>query len=266
MSVFVTQRLFEFYVDLVQHLCPNFSLEIGAHEANFSKKVKYLCPSVESFAFEANPHVFDKYQKSALDCGVNYIHAAISNENKDFISFKIQIFNEILGEEIDPAQGNHSLLTRTEGGIKYDIIDVPNLSLSKIMKNLSGKIVMWLDVEGANQKVLQSGEESFQDVDAIFIEVEEIQYWENQWLKTQVIDFLKNKGFTLIARDFEYAYQHNLVFIKNRLIDTKVRQMIYRYYIENLDFPFRQAFPADINLFFKKFITKVLSIKSRFFF
>jgi hypothetical protein len=88
---------------------------------------------------------------------------------------------------------------------------------SFVSKNLldSESIVLWIDVEGASREVLEGCKKTLDKVSAILIEVEEKEYWNNQWLEKDVRKFLTENNFILVARDGEYEYQYNQIYIKN---------------------------------------------------
>lgn len=208
--------LVDYLFIIIDEINPTFSIEIGAFSAEFSKKIKNTYPKIESYAFEANPYNFSYFLKeyNYEKNGINYINMAISDSN-DEIEFKIQ--KEINGKEVNPVRGNNSIMDRIQENTKYEILKVNSTSLDIFVSenkiNLKN-VILWIDVEGANEKVLKGCEKILDFVSIIFIEVEEKEYWEGQWLERNVYDFLTKRGFNLIARDGEYISQYNEIYIK----------------------------------------------------
>ena len=53
-----------FYLQLQQYLKPALSLEVGAHQADFSKKMRAMFPEMQVVAFEASPSVYRPFKSS----------------------------------------------------------------------------------------------------------------------------------------------------------------------------------------------------------
>jgi hypothetical protein len=57
-------------------------------------------------------------------------------------------------------------------------------------------------------------------VQSIFVEVEDFEFWKDQWLANDVINFLEQAGFAYIARDNEYEKQYNCIFVRTDLLSS----------------------------------------------
>ncbi|MFD6321033.1 FkbM family methyltransferase [Methylorubrum thiocyanatum] len=208
--------LAELFENLVYLHPPEVVLEIGAFEAAFSARVKQRKPEIKAFAFEANPHNFTHFsgRHGEESSGVNYMHLAISDHDGTE-TMHLQTFRE--GHDAPLIKGDDSLLPRTKSGVEYDVREVPSLTLdSWAQKNgfISSTMALWIDVEGAASKVLLGGIKTLDNVSALMIECEEHPHWHGQWMVRDVNQFMEMKGFTPIARDFEYGHQYNIVYIK----------------------------------------------------
>ena len=206
--------LVEYFFKLIEQFKPAYSFELGAFSAEFSRRIKKTYPEVVSYAFEANPHNYDFFlNKGGLE-DLHYINKALSNVN-DKITFNIQ--KSINQRILNPVAGNNSILEKVHASIKYDKIEVDAITLDSFvnLNGLSDKTnVLWIDVEGAADKVLNGCIETLKNTDLIFIEVETFKFWKDQWLQEDVYNFLNNAGFSLIARDSEYVNQYNQIYIK----------------------------------------------------
>lgn len=227
--------LSNYYYELQKIINPNCFFEVGAFEASFSRKMHEIFSFSEIWAFEANPYNFQYYKD--LNDDINYLNLAISNTNGT-VNFYLQDKNLNDGLEIEKIRGNNSILNRNDLTISYKDIEVKSTSLDSFIenKNLTDKIFsLWIDVEGANKNVLLGFERYIENAISILIEVEECEYWQNQWLCNDVCCFLKTKNFIPILRDFEDNQQYNVVFInkkitKNKLITNKIKNLIYDYF------------------------------------
>lgn len=210
--------LVEYFFHLVEKIQPQCSFELGAFTADFSRKIKQQLPSTKIYAFEANPHNYQYVLANFELEGITYINKALWNENKT-LAFNLQ--TKINGQNVNKVVGNNSVLERHAINFECEVVDVEGITLSSFINenNLKNKSsVLWIDVEGASKEVLNGCVDVLDDVKLIFIEVEEVRFWKKQWLESDVNAFLKDAGFTLIARDGEYPKQYNQIYIKNSLL------------------------------------------------
>jgi FkbM family methyltransferase len=224
-----------FYYDLQRIIKADCFFEIGAFEANFSREMKRVYSSSDVWAFEANPYNYDFYKK--INSNINYLNLAVSNVN-GIIDFYLQDKNLNDGLEIEKVRGNNSILNRNDDTILYQKVQVESVTLDSFIENkfLNDKLFsLWIDVEGANKNILTGFEKYIENSLSILIEVEEYEYWENQWLCENVYEFLDEKNFIPIVRDFEDNDQYNVVFInasilKNDTIKNKIKDWMNNYF------------------------------------
>lgn len=202
-NIYSNSELVSKFISLQKIIKPDVSIEIGAHAAEFSKEISNFVDKV--YAFEASPYV---YESVGTISNVNYINKAVSNVD-GFIKFEIQ-------DDVTNLAANNSIINRNEDK-SYSYIEVESICLNNHFNDYKN-ICLWIDCEGANREVLTGASDVLQNVSSIFIEVEELEFWKNQWLFKDVNDYLLNKGFVLFARDQEYGnHQYNCIFIKEEL-------------------------------------------------
>lgn len=217
--LFANNKLVEIFLSMQRVLNPNFSIEIGAHEASFSQSMIRHFVDIPCWAFEANPSVHQKFYGKLTALGIDYLNLAISDIN-GAISFEIQ--ESHLGDYRPDDLANNSIYKRTESGWTYKQIAVASRSLDDFFFNpqkLSehSRGCLWVDVEGASREVLNGGTSLLNKIDSIFIEVEHQMHWENQWLFADVNEFFRQHGFVAVARDSEYESigQNNVIYIQS---------------------------------------------------
>jgi FkbM family methyltransferase len=196
--------------------CPVDCLyEVGANSAFFSIEAKQLGLAKQCYAFEANPYNYTKFTKANnyTTLGVDYRHLAVSDTDGEI---KFQLMRNNGNKELPYDIGNNSILKRYACGISYEEHTINSVRLDSFCQS-EGSLALWIDVEGAQASVFAGGLETLKRADAIFIEVEEIKFWENQWLASDVVSFLNDLGFVSVARDFEYVKQYNIIFVKQVL-------------------------------------------------
>jgi FkbM family methyltransferase len=225
----LNMELLGLFYDLQDDLKPQVSLEIGAFEASFSNYMRYTY-NTQAYAFEANPYVYDNFFQANEK--IKYINMAISDQ-KGMVSFKMQTIHKPSGQILTKVRGNNSIMDRDDDTIEYESIYVPSDTLDNFMNNIPGNVCMFIDVEGATQKVLENANQTLERASSIFIEVEEKAYWKNQWLQEDVHKFLSERGFVKVARDREYQYQYNEVYIKEGLMNRNILEKVLEWNVRH---------------------------------
>ena len=220
------QELANLFANIVKNSNIESFYEIGALYAEMSV---YLKDSVNNiFAFEASTRNFN-LAKDKVE-GIKYLNLAISNYDGE-IDINMGYSN---GANI----GADSVLNRIDNGsIEYKVEKIKCSKLDSFIKSkkLKGKSnALWIDVEGSSLDVLEGSKEALLDTKVIFIEVEEVIFWENQHLVADINKFLCDEGFVPIARDFEYENQFNIVYVKEDIVYSSAvdisLQMFYAGY------------------------------------
>lgn len=211
-----TESLVDLFMQIQYVTYPTCSIEIGAYEATFSKKMVQSYPNIPVWAFEANPYNYEKFSAECLSLGIKYMHMAIANKVGS-IDFMLQHRYTDDGTLLPKDLGNNSILYRSKEGLQYAPVSVKCSTLDTYFKEtLSNdeRVVLWIDVEGASEAVLTNAISTLEKTNSIFIEVEHYGFWNNQWLFPQVDEFLRENDFYLVARDSEYDGQNNCIYVK----------------------------------------------------
>ena len=217
----VQLRLIEFFQILCRKIEPTIVLEIGAHEATFSRWAAESFPSARVMAFEANPYVHERYAAELAGSRVDYRNLAVGAVTGDV---QLNLPTAVAGRKRELASRMASLSahTQSEGNVQ---VTVPSTRLEdQLTLAPSDKGVAWIDVEGANEVVLHGSDALLHRVQAIFIEVEKRITWEGQWLDTDVNGFLRARGLVPVARDIfvkSRAHQYNVVFVRASLAQRR---------------------------------------------
>lgn len=198
-------QLWESFISMQKDLGTDFAIEIGAHAAEFSQEMCNLL-DINALAIEANPAVFNKYRNEITDSRVSYLNYAISDSNGS-VDFLVHDDNLAGNNSIKTRLGDHDFKSYTVESYTMDSL-VEELGLS--FKNAA----LWIDCEGANREVLLGASETLKLCSSIFIETEDISFWEDQWLTNDVVEFLESVGFKVFATEDIYDDQKNIIFIK----------------------------------------------------
>ncbi|WP_158913984.1 FkbM family methyltransferase [Caulobacter sp. S45] len=214
-----TRELTSLFYDLQAAVTPTCFIEIGAHDARFSKDMATRHPGTKVVAFEGNPnnhaHFASTFDYAAH--GVDYRHALVSDID-GVAEMMLQVrWN---GQPFPLIKGSDSLLKRNREDVEYETREVASTRLDTAFADrgaTGGLFTLWIDVEGATQQVFAGAVDTLSNTASIFIEVEEHPYWENQWLFDDVQAHLAKAGFLALARDFEFEHQFNVVFVHRAL-------------------------------------------------
>ncbi len=187
------------FIDIQKVMLPSLSIEVGAYDADFSKSMVGI--SKEVWAFEASPYVYEKFKNIE---GITYKNLAISNTS-GFIEFEIQ-------KDEHKLISNNSIMKRNDKSNK-EYINVESKTLNELFEGRKN-IALWIDCEGANEQVLTGASQILPNVNSIFIEVETSQYWKDQWIESDVKNYLESFGFRLSLSKPQYTNQYNQIYIR----------------------------------------------------
>lgn len=187
------------FIDIQKVMLPNVAIEVGAYDADFSRAMVGIAKEV--YAFEASPYVYNKFKNIN---GVDYQNLAISNISGE-IEFELQVDEHRL-------TANNSIMKRNDNTNK-EYISVPAKTLNELFQEKKN-IALWIDCEGASEQVLTGASLVLPNVQSIFIEVETVKFWKNQWVEQDVRDYLLNFGFRLSRSEPQYTNQYNQIYIR----------------------------------------------------
>lgn len=211
----VGERVERTFRELCREVAPTVSLEVGAHEARFSRWLKGEVPTAQCWAFEANPYVHKKYVDRVTDSGVDYRHLAISDVNGTVeLGIPRELHNTDRGRRFGKSRTNRmASLSQHRYAERTDTVTVPSVPLDDFVSVADDDVVVaWIDVEGASGPVLSSGEKVLSRASLVYIEVESEPVWDGQWLDVDVARFLSGCGLVPVLRDVQRRHQYNVVF------------------------------------------------------
>lgn len=211
----VGERVESAFRDLCVDLAPTLSLEVGAHEAGFSRWMRSASPDTRCLAFEANPFVHEKYAADLSDAGVEYLHLAISDVNGTVdLGIPRRLHNTRKDRRFRKGRANRmASLAHHRYAKKTQTVQVPSVPLDDFVSvGEDDVVVAWIDVEGASGPVLSSGQKVLAQASLVYIEVESEQVWDGQWLDVDVARFLGDCDLVPLLRDIQRKHQYNVLF------------------------------------------------------
>ncbi len=222
------------FIELAASLAPTLSVEIGAHEASFSERLKRKVPDLRSLAFDANPDVAKWFAPRVH--GVEYRHLAISDHDGS-----AQLHIPRTRRTPRPKRRNQmsSLHHRQVGRFRSHSVVVPARRLDTVLADIARdserrRIVMWVDAEGAQREIIAGGSEAFEATEAVYIELERTAYWDEQLLAEDVTTILAGIGLDMVMFDNLAVGQFNAVFVSRRADVLDRALLVARRYVEAL--------------------------------
>ena len=206
---------------------PSFICDIGSFNGDESFRFANNFPESSVFAFEACPQYYREFylENDRFTTLPNFHikHRAIGDQNGE-ISFNVLE----AGEANDWRRGANSILPRTDGAI-YREVTVPCSTLDSCFgKNVIRRntFALWIDVEGALDKVLAGAKEVLSQTMFIRAEVEWKELWVGQKLAPELKKLIASHGFYLVGDSYiPNAYdQSDVIFVNKRIVELIDRQ------------------------------------------
>jgi len=224
-------RLTSLLWDVLGRLRPTVFFDIGAFDGACAVAAKQRFPRLLVYSFEANPEIFALNKANVSAAGVTYLNRAVSDSVGSVKMYAPRTLSRyydkgvVLPGQINEPKttGKTSLLLRNEDAV-YEEFNVDATTLDAFLVDegfdvAEQRMVLWIDVEGAADKVLQGAEKALASSVAVLIEVENFEFWKEQKDSAYITRELIAKGFVPVARDREYGdHQFNILFVKAALI------------------------------------------------
>lgn len=214
----------DLFLDLVTLLQPRLFVEAGAFDAAVSTGVAAALPNCRVVAYEANPHVFHHHSSTSRpqDRGVQYTFSAVADHQG---TATFHVISSSASTSDDRLAGYSSLHQRAGGDwlgdVGYEEVTVPCTTLDAEFTEWerSAEAALWLDVEGATGAVLSGADVFLDHTSLLKVEIEEVGFWQDQWLAAEVEGRLHEHGLVAVARDNQDEDQYNAVFGRRGMFD-----------------------------------------------
>jgi FkbM family methyltransferase len=224
-------RLTSLLWNILERLRPTTFFDIGAFDGGIAVAAKQRFPRLLVYSFEANPEIYALHNSTVSAAGVTYLNRAVSDSVGPVKIFAPRTLSRyydkgvVLPGHIDEPKttGKTSLLLRNEDAV-YEEFNVDGTTLDAFLTEegfdvAEQRIALWIDAEGAADKVLQGAGRALANSVAVLVEAENFEFWKEQKDSAYITRELIAKGFIPVARDREYGdHQFNILFVKAALI------------------------------------------------
>ena len=238
------QALTIVFDQLCDQLAIATAIEVGAFQADFSRRFLAAAPGRSALAIEANPYNFQAFKDTLATTGVIYHHAAIQDQNGP-CSLQLSVTDRDVKNGY--IRGNNSILQShqrpdtipvTVPGSTLDDLVSGYVNTGQLKPLASSRTVLWIDAEGALDLVIAGGNQTITESLAIFAEVETRALWDDQAVLPEICHQLYKLGFIPFARDCEYEPdQFNVLFVREHLKEQPRLKELAISFSETLKLP-----------------------------
>ena len=168
-------------------------IDVGANEGGFASKIRQIFPDAMIYSFEPIEDCFNKLR-------VNFEH------DKFFKAFNVACSNTKGSSafNINSNSGSSSMLKigRTHlnaypDAIEQKIIEIETVKLDQFFNDirLTEPVLLKIDVQGAEKKVLEGARELLKKIKIVFIELSFQSLYNGQPLAGEIVTYMYDNGF-----------------------------------------------------------------------
>ena len=168
-------------------------LDIGANVGQFVKEIREQLPEAQIYSFEPIKECFDKLEENMkADKNFKAFNFALGDKDQNLEMHKSSYTPS--SSILDMAETHKTLFPHTKDS-KPEQILVKKLDDIATNLNLSKNILIKIDVQGFEDKVITGGIETFKKANVVIIENSFVELYKNQSLFDDIYQKLKILGF-----------------------------------------------------------------------
>lgn len=194
-------------------------IDAGAHAGEFARMIKKLLPQAAVISFEPLPDTFKQLEESlrgvegwrGFNCALGAESATLAMHRNDYTQSSSLLAMADLHKEAFPESAHETLET----------VEVRRLDDALADLKLEAEMLVKIDVQGYEDKVIAGGEKTIEAAKAIIIEVSFRKLYEGQPLFDDVYRLLRERGFVYYGNLYQLlspvdgcALQADALFIK----------------------------------------------------
>ena len=201
---------------------PDIIIDIGAANGTWAKTARYLFPKAKLFIFEPIPDSFKN------------IEGVFNNDENSFLfNFALDNKNRMTDFHLNDFSYSSSILEMTEKQ-KSDFPITQNDRIIKIKSyrfdsleeiDLSKKVLMKIDVQGLELRVLEGFGKKIENPDIIILEMNLENYYKSQPNYAEIFSFMYKQNFEKFMQLNKYTSENgniqycDILFYKNRIFE-----------------------------------------------
>jgi len=182
----------------------NTIFDIGANRGQYSKNLREMGYNKKIISFEPLEDAFEKLEKvSSRDENWIVNNYALGDENTKSI---INVSNNSYSSSILDMLPKHFDSAPESKYIKQQEINVKKLdSIFKSFCNTKNKVMIKIDTQGYEKKVLDGAKNSLKDIKVVQLEMSLVPLYQEEMLFLEMTHYLQEKGFQLFSLENGFA-------------------------------------------------------------
>lgn len=168
-------------------------IDVGANVGQFAKEIRTLLPDAEIHSFEPLPDCYEKLRKSmAGDPKFSAYPFALGDTSSNTT---INRSDYSLSSSLRPMAEAHKKLFPHTAGQTTEEIRVERLDDALAGKELASRILLKIDAQGYEDKVLAGGSSTLSKSDVALLEASFVELYEGQPLFEDIYALMHDAGF-----------------------------------------------------------------------
>jgi len=169
-------------------------INVGANVGQFAKEIRALLPEADIYSFEPLADCYEQLkQNMATDTHFTAYPVALGDESGETT---INRSSYSLSSSLRPMADEHKRLFPHTAGQTTERIRVERLDGMLTGKTLRQNILLEIDAQGYEDKVLAGGQETLQQTTAAILEASYVELYEGQPLFEDIYNLMRDAGFT----------------------------------------------------------------------
>ena len=171
-------------------------LDIGANTGQFARLVNAVLPSAAIYSFEPLPECFERLQTALPSTSDFHPLNLALGEREGTIEF-YRAHHTPSSSFLPMTELHRGAFPESAAGQEAQAVSVPVTTLDEAVKGLTlrEKILIKIDVQGYEAKVIAGGDATFRRASAVLMEVSYLPLYEGQALFDDVYRLMRDLGF-----------------------------------------------------------------------
>jgi FkbM family methyltransferase len=171
-------------------------IDIGSNEGQFIGQINQVIPGKKIIAFEPIKQCFEKLVVNTKNLNVLAFNCGLSDLNG---TTEINISQNFVSSSILPMAKLHKNLYPESNYVNTQIIELKRLDDAIKDVTLRDNILIKMDVQGYENKVIAGGEETIKKAAILIVESSFQPIYEGQWLFEDLFQYFISKGFKFVG-------------------------------------------------------------------
>lgn len=167
-------------------------IDIGSNEGQFIHKIQSVLPGRKIFAFEPLSSSYTKLVQSTKGLNIKVFNLGLGD---DTITAEINISQNQVSSSLLPMESLHNDQFPDSKYVKKETIQIKRLDDVLVSETLEYNVLVKIDVQGYEEKVLHGGKSTLNNAAAVIIESSYLPFYSGQWLFGEQFQFLTSLGF-----------------------------------------------------------------------